>query len=115
MKPQLLLLLTFFCTISFGQTINYTNQQLPVKYGDEVQLVANISGSHHLLVLPYRGTPLLYIYDAMLNLRYKKVLPIKLLATDDVRIISYKDFYYLLTRQAESKKTELWKITANGE
>lgn len=98
----------------YAQTIQYSRQNFKAPYADAMQLVANVSGNHHILCFTQNEKITLYVYDNMLQLRFKKEVPVKLHEYDDINIIPFSDFYFLYVHQPGSIKHELWKVNAQG-
>jgi hypothetical protein len=114
---QLLLLLVMLAAAppaALSQTIHYSRQTQKIPVYDRMELVADIGGSHHLLVLNKKEAAQVHVFSKQLQLVGKKVLPLIYADGQDIRIISFKSFYYLYAHKRGSTKHELWKISANG-
>lgn len=82
---------------------------------DKIQLIPNIGGTYHLLVFN-RNTPLsLYRFDRELQYLGATELPVAFSDTSDMRIIAFKNFYFLYLHKQGSTTHQLWKINAAGE
>lgn len=100
---------------AYPQKIQYSRQNFRLPYSDGMQLVADISGFHHVLSFAVNQQPAIYIFDAQLQLHSKKVLQFTLRQSNDVKIIPFPGFYYLYIHQTGSTKHELWRIDPEGD
>src|SRR5438128_9323614 len=87
--------LIYFCTTLLAQTIQYSRQAFPTPFADGMQLVANVSGNHHLLCFTAKKQPAVYIFDAQLQLKEQKKIGSELKEECDVRLLPF-DYFYLL-------------------
>jgi hypothetical protein len=115
MKYSLLFLFYLILISSaVAQRSAYSNESIRVNFLDEIHLVTNISQNHHLLIMRRKQPPLVCIYDETLTLKGKKELPLDLFTEDEIQLFSFKDFYYIYTQSAKTKKHQLWKVNATG-
>jgi len=111
----LLFSLLNICFDAYSQTINYSRQTGKLPDHDKVQFVANVAGYHHVLFLKKNEAIAACIFDRELQFTGKKELPVKWSDSFDVRLIPFKDVYYLYLRTKGKTRQELWKITAQGD
>jgi hypothetical protein len=97
-----------------AQTIQYCSENVFINNPNQLQLVANIDGNHHLLSFNNNENPDLFIFDANLEYKAKITLPFKFPEKSIVKIIPFGKYYYLYIRPWLSQKHLLWKIDANG-
>src|SRR5215211_5016643 len=97
MKKHCLLcgLFLFFCLHTFAQKIQYSRQTFSMMYSDDMQLVANIKGNHHVLCFNLDKTPAIYVFNEHLQLLGKKEINRKVKGNADIRLIPFDDFYLL--------------------
>ncbi len=84
-------------------------------YPDAMQLVANVSGNHHLLCFTANKPPSLYIFDAQLQLRDQKEIAVRVKEDCDIRILPLADCYFLYIHSPGSTAHQLWKIDGEGD
>lgn len=111
----LLIILIGICSSAYSQTIHYSRQMTKTPTYEKMQLVSNIAGHHHLLFFtPHKGL-ILCGFNRELQALEEKKLPINLTEGQDLRIIPFRNFYYLYLHKRGSTKHELWKINAAGD
>jgi hypothetical protein len=69
MKTGILFVLCFIqlSNLSAAQKASYTRQTIRLRQTDEMQLIADVSNMHHLLIFRGNQKPLLHVYDRSLN------------------------------------------------
>jgi hypothetical protein len=97
-----------------AQKIQYCRENVFITNPDNLQLVANIAGSHHLLSFNKHERPQIFIYNDALELVAKPRFPFSIPDKSEVRVIPFADFYYLYLRTRFTHEYFLWKIDANG-
>ena len=97
-----------------AQTIQYSRQTFRTPDADAMQLVANISGYHHVVCFTAGEKPLVYIFDTKLQLYLQKEIEYKLQENCDVKIIPFLDYYYLYLHVSGSFLHQLWKVDGVG-
>jgi hypothetical protein len=102
------------CITTYSQTIQYSRQTFQTPYADAMQMVANVGGYHHLLCFSANKVPSIYIFDAQLQLQGKVELSFKLEEASDIRIVPFKEHYYLYVHSTGTTVHELWKINGDG-
>ena len=113
--------LFFVCRIFFidgsaviAQTIQYSSENVFINNPNQLQLVSNINGNHHLLSFNNNENAEVFIFDSELEFKKKVMLPFKFPERSIVKIIPFGKFYYLYIRPRLSQKHFFWKIDANG-
>jgi hypothetical protein len=124
MKPGVLKksLFTFACQLiiiccvnpAAAQKLQYSRENVFVGNPNHLQLVANIGGNHHLLILNDNENPEVFIFNSALELEKKVRLDFKFPERSVISIIPFGNFYYLYIRPVLSQKHLLWKIDSNG-
>ncbi len=97
-----------------AQKIQYCRENVFITNPDNLQLVANIGGRHHLLSFNKHERPQVFIYNDALELAAKLRFPFSIPDKSEVRIIPFNDFYYLYIRTRFNHEYFLWKIDAEG-
>ncbi len=97
-----------------AQKIQYCRENVFITNPDNLQLVANIAGKHHLLSFNKHERPQIFIYNDALELAAKLRFPFSIPDRSEVRVIPFDDFYYLYIRTRFSREYFLWKIDAAG-
>lgn len=112
---EIALFFLLLCSLnSFGQKAIYSHQTVRRGYQDVVQLVADVSSHHHLLLIRPEKTPHLYIYDESLKLVGKKVIPVSISNNCDVQILPFKGHYFFYTHLPKTSKYQFLKIDDKG-
>lgn len=113
-KFLLLLMLPVVCQHVSAQTIRYS-KTFHIPIFDRMKLVANIGGNHHMLFFRQNNFPEIYIINAGLQFVGKKELPLKLSQSYDIRVIPFKNHYYVYLHQPGSARHALWTINTKGD
>jgi hypothetical protein len=116
MKISVLFFL-YFLSFSYtlhAQKASYSHQTAHFRYNEVLQLIANVSSRHHLLVIRPSKKPTLHVYDQVLNLQVKKEIADVIPQNCDIQILQFKDYYFLFTHVPKSGKYQLWKVDAHG-
>src|SRR5829696_4829722 len=107
--------LVLFCSLhASAQRIQYNRQTFRMVYADDMQLVTNIKGNHHLLCFNANKPPAINIFNEQLKLVGQKEIDLKLNENADVRLIPFHDFYLLYIHLGGKFLHELYKIDAEG-
>jgi hypothetical protein len=116
MKKIFLLAAILFCCKMFlhAQKIQYSRQTFQTPYADAMQLVANVSGYHHVVCFSSGKKPSIYIFDTQLQLQEQKEVDFKLTQNCDIRILKFSDFYLLYIHATGNTKHDLFRIDAQG-
>src|SRR4051812_28400221 len=77
-----------------AQMVKYSREEVYINNPDDLQLVANIAGNHHMLSFSHNEDPEIFIYNAALEFVAKKTLPFKFPEKAAINIIPFNDFYY---------------------
>jgi hypothetical protein len=109
-----LLMISWHCNNAFAQTIKYSREEAYIDNPDNLQLVANIAGNHHLLSFSHNESPQIFIYNAELELITKAKLPFKFPEKSATSIIPFDKFYYISIHPRFSQEYLFWKIDAGG-
>src|ERR671913_40495 len=107
-------LFLFFCVYASAQKIQYSRQTFSMMYSDDMQLVANIKGHHHVLCFNLNKKPAIYIFNEHLQLLAKKEIDRKFGNNADVRLIAFNDFYLVYVHLNGTSQHELYRIDAEG-
>lgn len=97
-----------------AQKIQYSRQTFQTPYADAMQLVANVSGYHHVVCFSSGKKPSIYIFDAQLQLQEQKEVDFKLAQNCDIKIIPFNDYYLLYIHPTAGTKHDLFKIDGQG-
>ncbi len=108
------ILLLCFNQNSIAQKIAYSNENVFVNYPDNLQLIANIGGNHHLISFTVKENPVIFIFDHTLSFKTTITIPIKFPDKSDMRIIPLENFYYLYIHPNYTGKYFLLKIDRDG-
>jgi hypothetical protein len=116
MKIGVLLFLVFlsFSYTLHAQKASYSHQTAHFRYNEALQLIANVSSRHHLLVIRPNKKPTLHVYDQVLNLQVKKEIADVIPQNSDIQLLKFKDHYFLFTHVPKSGKYQFWKVDAHG-
>jgi hypothetical protein len=112
--PAFLFFLFCSCGSVFSQKIQYSRTTLFIPNQDEMQLVANIAGNHHLVSLGTNRKLNIYIFNSQLSLLEKKGIDFVLKTNADLKVLPFKDHYFLYHHELRSRSHELWRVDANG-
>jgi hypothetical protein len=97
-----------------AQTIQYSSENIFSNYPDNLQMVANIAGNHHLLCFTSKENPEIFIFSQELKFQSKIRLPFKFPEKSELRIIPFADFYYVYVHPRLSQEYLFWKVDGNG-
>src|SRR5215204_5925417 len=114
MKKFCLLFGLFFFLQASPQKIQYSRQTFSMMYSDDMQLMANVKGNHHVLCFTAGKKPAIHIFNEHLQLLGEKEIDLKLKENSDLRLIAFTDFYLLYIHLPGTLKHELYKIDAEG-
>lgn len=103
-----------FCLGASGQTFKYSQEVKGVVGADVVQLVANVSGFHHLLFFTAKEKPKLFLFDSRLKLFANFQLDAMVKDGSDIRIVSFGNYYLLYIHAPGSTQHNLWRIEGDG-
>jgi hypothetical protein len=106
--------LMLFCNPTNAQQLKYSRQNVFVGNPSDMQLVADVAGSHHLLNLNYDESIAIFIFDKNLQLKKKVIAPFKFPEKGVAKIIAFADFYYISFYAHLVNKSVFWKIDADG-
>lgn len=102
------------CYNGSSQKVQYSRGTFQVNDPKEMQFVANISGSHHLIKFTPNRKAFVYIYDSQLQLTQKKNLGFTVSEGCTIKILSFPSYYYVYVHKLRPSIHELWKIDAQG-
>ncbi len=102
------------CKNGIAQKIKYSSENVLSGYPDQLQLVANIAGHHHLLSLIEKEEPVIFIYDDDMKYLGKTSIHFKFPDKSGVRIIPFDNYYYLYIHPPFTSKHLFWKVDGNG-
>lgn len=114
-RSLLVVVVVLFSFLAKGQTFRYSDEVEKTTDDDLVQLVANVSGYHHLLRFPVNDKPRICIFDSRLKWYTTLQLEEKVKENTDVRIIPFSDHYLLYLHVTGSTEHQLWRIDGNGK
>lgn len=103
------------CKNGIAQKIKYSSENILTGYPDQLQLVANIAGHHHLLSFIEKEEPVIYIYDDDLKYLGKTSIHFKFPDKSGVRIIPFDNYYYLYIHPPFTSRHLFWKVDGNGK
>jgi hypothetical protein len=109
-----LVLLVAFSRQATAQKIQYCRQNVYITNPDNLKLLANIAGKHHLVNLNKHEKPTIFIFDDKLELEAKVKFPFSLPDQAESRLIPFDNYYYLYYRTRYTRESFLWKIDAAG-
>src|SRR5829696_3349104 len=117
MKRHGLLFLFFFFhqLFVFGQKIQYSRQTFADPYADEMQMVTNIDGYHHVLCFRAKKKPQVFIFTPQLQLLDKIELPVTVKENADVRILPFRNYYLLYLHVPGSTLHEVVEVDGDGD
>jgi hypothetical protein len=110
----LLLLLFVNSNTTTAQTIAYSREEVYINNPDDLQLVADVAGNHHLLSFSHNEKPEIFIYNAQLELVIKSRMPFVYPDKASLRIIRFENFYYVFIHPRFSQQNLFWKIDKDG-
>ena len=108
------LVLVLCCNKTEAQLLKYSRQNIFIGNPDDVQLVANVAGMHHLLSFNTGEYITLFIFNQHLEFKKKLATPFKIPENATVKTIVFADFYYLSIYARQEKKYSFWKVDAVG-
>jgi hypothetical protein len=116
MKNFIIFILSIaLCHNVSSQKIQYGRGTFQVDDPKEMQFVANIGGSNHLIKFTPNRRAFVYIYDSQLQLTQKKNLGFMVSEGCTIKILSFPGYYYVYVHKLRPSIHELWKIDAQGE
>jgi hypothetical protein len=98
-----------------AQKIQYCRENVYITNPDNLKLVANIAGKHHLLSFNKHEKPEIFIFNDDLELEARLRFPFSLPDQAESRLIPFDNYYYLYLRTRYSRESFLWKIDAAGK
>lgn len=108
------ILLIVLCYNGRSQKIQYSRGTFQVDDPKEMQFVANVNGSHHLIKFTPNRKAFVYIYDSQLQLTQKKNLGFTVGEDCTIKILSFYSYYYVYVHKLRPSVHELWKVDAEG-
>src|SRR5688572_23776015 len=118
MKGEITVIFLFiylcFCNVVQGQKVQYSRQTIKNPYAASMQLVGNIGGYHHFLFFNENKSPVIQVFDSRLQLYSKKEIDFKIRSNSDIRVIRFKEHYYLYVHVLKSADHDLFKIDGQG-
>jgi hypothetical protein len=116
MKKACLFGMFFFCVCMHvdAQKIHYSRQTVKKLYTDDLQLVTNITGHHHLLRFNVNKEPVIYIYNDLLQLQGESKVDYKLKEKAEASVLPFLNYYYLYMHPAGTSRHALYKIDGIG-
>ena len=116
MKRAGLLLLSFYIGCAgFAQKIQYSRQVVSTPRVDAMQLVTNVAGNHHLLTFRLGKNPKVFVFNKQLQLTAETEIEAKLKDNHDIRIIPFREYYFLQLSGSGTSNKKLLKVSADGE
>lgn len=106
--------LQFSASYITAQTIRYSRDNIYINNPDDLQLVANVSGRHHLISFSKNEKPQLHIFNAQLNLINTIELPFIFPELAELRIIPFNTYYYVSIHPRLTKAYLFWKVDGDG-
>jgi hypothetical protein len=116
MKKICLYGVVYFCVCinSYAQKIQYSRQTVKKLYTDELQLVPNINGNHHLIRFNVNKNPVISIYNGLLQLESEETIDYKLKNKVETYVLPFRNYYYLYLHPVGTPKHTLYKIDGSG-
>ena len=99
----------------YAQKIQYSKQTIASPFADVMQLVADVGGYHHLVCFTANKPTLVYIFDAQLQLEAQQQVDLRARENSDIRLVPFKNFYFLYIHTSNSERHDLYKITGDGK
>lgn len=106
--------LLLFSTIASAQKIQYSRGSIKTPGKGYVRLIANVKGLHHLIYFPPQSKPVISVFDEQLQLQAKTEIDLNIPQDCDIKLIQFKDYYFLYAHPNYSTKHLLIKIFSNG-
>ena len=115
-KLFLFIYIVLQCSASYieAKTIRYSRDNIYINNPDDLQLVANISGRHHLISFSKNEKPELHIFNAQLDLINTIKLPFTFPEFAELRIIPFNTYYYVSIHPRLTKEYLFWKVDGDG-
>ncbi|MBL7739926.1 MAG: hypothetical protein JNK14_11965 [Chitinophagaceae bacterium] len=110
----LFILLLFCCHIASAQKIEYSKGVVRIPATDDVQLIADIDGYHHLIHFPPYSKPVVSVFNDQLHLDKTIELNINLPANSDVKLVQFSAYYIMYVHTRRTTRHQLIKITGDG-
>ncbi len=107
-------LLPVFASTATAQTLSYSREDAYINNPDDLQLVANVAGNHHLLSFSHNEKPEIFIYNAKLEMVAKTTMPFKYPEKASLRIIPFNNFYYVFIHPFFTQRYLFWKVDGAG-
>ncbi len=98
-----------------AQKIQYCRENVYITNPDNLKLLANIAGKHHLVSFNKHEKPGIFIFNDELELEAKVRFPFALPDQAESRLIPFDNYYYLYIRTRYSRESFLWKINSAGK
>ncbi len=108
------MLVFIFCMPAYAQKIQYSRHTVKMPYADDVQLVPNINGNHHLLRLSVNKKPTVYVFNNQLQLQTEAIIDLKLQENLETRIVPFSDHYFFYTHTQKAATHSLYKVGGDG-
>lgn len=102
------------CNSICSQKIQYSRGTFPIVDEDEMQLVSNINGYHHLLRFSYNKKPSIYIFNSQLQLGEKRQMDFAIKKDCDVKLVSFPDHYFVYMHVFKPSSHGIWKVDEQG-
>ncbi len=100
---------------AIAQTVQYSRQTFTMPYVDDIKLVADISGKHHVLAFTRDKKTVIHVFDEKLQLASDKEFAYKFSREASISTISFNDYYLLSIGQPGHANYQVWRIDANGD
>jgi hypothetical protein len=116
MKRAIIFFILLFglSTHVLSQKIQYSRGTFHVDDPDDVQLVSNVGGYHHLLFFSLNKKPSIYIFNAQLQLSGKTEMDFTVGRSSEIRVLSFTGYYLLYAHTAQTSRHQLWKVDGKG-
>ena len=102
------------CKNGIAQKVKYCSENVLTDYPDQLQLVANIAGHHHLLSFIEKEEPVIFIYDNDMKYQGKTSIRFKFSDKSGVKVIPFDNYYYLYIHPPFTSRHLFWKVDGNG-
>jgi len=102
-------------SLAMAQTTQYSRQTFTPSQYDDIKLVADISGNHHMLSFALGRKTVIHVFDEKLQLMSEKEFDYKFSREASISTISFNNYYLLSIHQPDRSEYQVWRIDASGD
>ncbi len=103
-----------FINSAAAQVVRYCRENALIVNADDLQVVPDVSGNHHLLSFTRNEYPKAFVYNNKLELMGVVTLPFNYADRMQYRIIPFSNYYYISLYSTLTRKYQFFKVDAKG-